>query len=330
MKRPNNIAYSIERRADSKIRLCAKRYPLNAKFLFFIFFVFYVLNFLIGCQPAAERQEAQEAIPVKVMRVKSRDIQETLDYVGNIKARDEAVIYPKVSGKIIQKVKEEGSTIEKQEAIVYIDRDEVGLKFERAPVESSLAGVVGRVYVDIGEHVDRQTPVALVVDMDKVRIDMDIPERYLPQISLGQQARISVDAYPQEEFSGEATKISPVVDLTTRSAPIEISVDNSGHRLKSGMFAKVRLILRERKGVPVILKEALIGKEPDLFVYVVSDDKALLKKVTLGIRQGPYFEISSGLKEGDLAVIMGQQRLRDNTKVRVEIEEEKDRVYDAS
>ncbi|MFA5411655.1 MAG: efflux RND transporter periplasmic adaptor subunit [Candidatus Omnitrophota bacterium] len=299
-------------------------------FIILLLLSFSSLNLLLGCIKKESREITQEAIPVKVMRVKSRDIQETLDYVGNIKARDEAIIYPKVSGKIIQKVKDEGSFVEKQDVIAYIDRDEVGLKFEKAPVESSLAGVVGRVYVDIGEHVDQQTPVALVVNMDKVKIDLDIPEKYLPQVSLGQQASVSVDAYPQEEFSGEVTKISPVVDLTTRSAPIEISVDNSGHRLKSGMFANVRLILNERKNVPVILKEALIGKEPELFVYAVSDDKAILKKIILGIRQGPYFEVRSGLKDGDLVVIMGQQRLKDNTKVRVEIEEEKDRVYESS
>ncbi|MDP2938407.1 MAG: efflux RND transporter periplasmic adaptor subunit, partial [Candidatus Omnitrophota bacterium] len=183
-------------------------------------------------------------------------------------------------------------------------------------------GIVGRVYVDIGQSVTVQTPIALVVDMVKVKIDLDTPEKYLPRVSLEQKAQIGVDAYPEEEFSGRVTKISPVVDLTTRSAPIEITVDNPQHRLQSGMFAKVRLILQEHKNTPVILKEAIIGKEPNLYVYVVKDNKAILQKVNLGIRQGPYFEVREGLKEGDLVVIMGQQRLKDNVQVSVEIEEE--------
>ena len=57
-------------------------------------------------------------------------------------------------------------------------------------------------------------------------------------------------------------------------------------------------------------------------IYVVDNNKAMLKKVTLGIRQGPYFEVLEGLKEGDLVVIMGQQMLQDNAQVSVEIEEE--------
>jgi RND family efflux transporter MFP subunit len=176
--------------------------------------------------------------------------------------------------------------------------------------------------VDIGQNVDIQTPIALVVEMNKIKIDFDTPEKYLPRVSLGQEAWVNVDAYPQEEFSGRVTKISPVVDLTTRCAPVEITVDNLSHHLKSGMFAKVRLVLEEHKNVPIILKEAVMGKEPSLYVYVVEDNKAILKKITLGIRQGPYYQVREGLRQGELVVIMGQQRLRDNIGVSAEIEEE--------
>lgn len=283
-----------------------------------------ILLLTFGCQPKPELEKTPETIPVKVLKVKAQDLAEALEYVGNIKAQDEAVVYPKVSGKISEKVKVDGSPISKGETIAYIDRDEVGLKFEKAPVQSPLSGIVGRTYVDIGQNVAQQTPIALVINMDKVKIALDIPEKYLPRVSLGKQARISVDAYPEEEFSGEVTKISPVVDLTTRSAPVEITLDNPQHRLKSGMFAKVRLILEEHKNVPVILKEAVIGKELDLYVYVVENNKAILKKVTLGLRQGPYFEVRQGLEAGDLVVIMGQQRLRDGALVSAEIAEEKE------
>jgi HlyD family secretion protein len=286
-----------------------------------LIFGFWILNFLWGCQTKVEKEKAMEVIPVKVSKVELKELSEALEYTGNIKAQDEVMVYPKVSGKIIEKVKVDGSIVAKGEAIAYIDRDEVGLKFEKAPVESPLNGIVGRVYVDIGENVTVQTPVALVVNMDKVKIDLDIPEKYLPRVSKGLQAKINVDAYPQEEFFGLVTKISPVVDLATRSAPIEIVVDNLKHRLKSGMFAKVRLILQEYENIPVIIKEAIMGKEPDLYVYVVENNKAVTKKISLGIRQGAYFEVRQGLKEGDLVVIMGQQRLRDNVGVSVEMEE---------
>ena len=274
----------------------------------------FTLIFLSGCQ-VKEKGVLQDPIPVKVSQVALQQLNETIDYIGNIKAQDEAVVYPKVSGKIIKKIKEDGSKVEKGEAICYIDRDETGLKFEEAPVESPLSGVVGRFYLDIGSNVTPQSSVALVINMDKVKIELSVTEKYLPKIKLGQDALIKVDAWPNEEFMGKVTKISPVLDLTTRTAPIEIILDNPGYRLQSGMFAKVSLILSERKDVPVIIKEAVIGKEPNTYIYIVENNKAVLKKVVLGLRQGPYYEVSAGLKAGDAVVIMGQQRLFDGAQV---------------
>jgi multidrug efflux pump subunit AcrA (membrane-fusion protein) len=62
-----------------------------------------------------------------------------------------------------------------------------------------------------------------------------------------------------------------------------------------------------------------MGKDPDTYVYTIVDNKALLKPITLGVRKAEYFEVKEGLKEGDLVVIMGQQRLYDNAPVAVEI-----------
>jgi len=291
----------------------------NFLFFFSIFILgFWALNFLCGCQAKPEKEKAQETIPVKVSRIELRDINEALEYVGNIRAKDEAVVFPKTSGKISEKVKVDGSLVTKGEIICYLDRDEVGLKFEKAPIESPLAGIVGRIYVDIGQNVNLETPIALVVDIDQVKISLDIPEKYLPQISLGQEAKITVDAYPKEEFSGKVSKISPMVNLENRAAPIEITLDNQDHRLKSGMFAGVSLIIEEYASVPVIFKEAIMGKEPDNYVYLIDNNRAVTKKITLGIHNGPYYEVREGIKEGDLVVIVGQQRLYDNAPVTVD------------
>jgi len=286
------------------------------KILVFIF----VILLLNGCSKKPDQAANGRVVPVKVDKIKLQELYDTLDYTGDIKAQDEAMIYPKVTGKIIEKVKEDGDLIKKGEAICYIDRDEVGLKFEKAPVESTLSGILGRVYVDIGQNVASDTPIALVVSVDKVKINLDIPEKYLPKVRLGQTAQISVDSWPQKEFTGTVTKVSPVIDLSTRTAPVEITVENKEYLLKSGMFAKVHLVIEARKNIPVILKEAIMGHQPDYYVYTVEGKKAQLKKIKLGIRQGPYFEVTQGLKEGDQVVIMGQQMLADGAAVEPEMD----------
>jgi membrane fusion protein, multidrug efflux system len=276
---------------------------------------------LAGCQKrevAGKKEAVPEAIPVKVVTVTLEDIQEVIDYVANVKAQQEVMVYPKVSGKIIEKIKQEGDVVSKGDAIAFIDRDEVGLTYEKAPVESPLSGVVGSVLVDIGTHVSTQTPVALVVDMERMKVYLDMPEKYLPKIKLGMDAGVVVEAYPLEVFKGKVERISPMVDIGTRTALVEIVIDNADNRLRSGMYAKVKLVTQQYKASPVVLKEAVLGKEPKQYVYVVSDQKAYLKDVQTGIRQGPYLQIKEGLVAGDKVVIMGQQRLYDGAAVLAE------------
>jgi len=149
----------------------------------------------------------------------------------------------------------------------------------------------------------------------KVKVDLDIPEEYLSKITLGQAAEISLQAYPDEKFIGTVSLISPVLDLETRTAPIEITIPNNDHRLKSGMFVQVKLILEEHKNIPVIVKEAVLGRAPQFYVYVVNETTARQNSVKLGIRQGADYEVLEGLKEGDLVVVMGQQKLYDGASV---------------
>lgn len=275
---------------------------------------------LPGCRRKAE--EKKETIPVRAMRIDTRTVSRTLDYASTIEAWDRAEVFPKVGGKILEKLKEDGAPVAKGEPIAYIDRDEVGFKFEKAPVESPLTGVIGRVYVDKGTNVTAQTAVAVVVDIDRVKVHLDVPERFLPQVSIGQTARVRVEAYPGEAFTGTVARISPVVETETRTAPVEIAIDNPGHRLKPGMFAGIQLVLDKRENVPSVVKEAVIGREPHAYVFVVNDGVAKMRDVELGIHENDRMEVLKGLQAGDLVAVMGQERLRDGSAVSVEVDGE--------
>ncbi len=283
--------------------------------------IFLFVALFSGCGKVAApagQTAAPVSIPVKTAIVELQDFSEALEYVANIKAQEEVLVYPKVGGKVAQKLKDEGAEVSKGEPIMMVDRDEVGLVFEKAPVESPIDGILGKVYVDIGANVLPQTATALVVKMDRVKIYLDIPERYLPRVALGLSAEIFVDAYPGETFSGVVSVVSPVVDTLTRSSSVEVLVDNKDRRLRSGMFAKVRLIVQEHMDTVVVLKEAVLGKPPQQYVYIVEGGKAVLRNVRLGLRQGPYFQVTEGLKAGDRIVIIGQQRLYEGAPVYIE------------
>lgn len=276
---------------------------------------------LFGCQKQAavvQKAPGSDAIPVKVVTVRADVLQEYIDYVANVKAQEETQVFPRVTGKIIEKIKQEGDSVAKGETIAWIDRDEVGLTFEKSPVESPIAGIVARVNVDIGANVSPQVPIGLVVNMDRVKVFLDVPEKYLPALSVGMSAEVTVEAYPGEIFKGTIARMSPIVDTATRTCQIEIGIDNKEHKLRSGMYAKVKVVIREYKDSLVLLKEAVLGKAPQQYVYVVKDHKAHLRDVKTGVRQGPYLQILEGVSAGDKVVIMGQLRLREGVDVIVE------------
>jgi multidrug efflux pump subunit AcrA (membrane-fusion protein) len=273
---------------------------------------------IAGCGKEGRSKNAEDIPTVRTETVAREDLVETIDYVGTIRARDEAIVYPRVTGKIVAKLKNEGEPVLKGETIALIDRDEVGFTFETAPVESPLSGVIGRIPVDLGTSVTTQTPIATVVDLSEAEIRLDVPEKYLPLLHPGLKSRISVDAYPGETFPGEVSQVSPVLDIETRTAPAEIVIPNADHRLKPGMFARVKIAARTFSGVPTISQEALVGREPDAAVFVVEGDTARVRKVVPGFKQGSRLQIAKGLNGGEMVIVMGQQRLKDGDRVRVE------------
>ena len=281
-----------------------------------------IVGRMVASKRGARTVSIEEGVPIKVIGVAKKDLKETLSYTGDIEAKERIEVYPRVNGKIIKKNVMEGDRIKKGQIIALIDRDEPGFKFEPAPIDSLLAGIVGRVYVDLGTRVTPQTPVALIVDMDQVKVKINVVERELPKIKIGQEAQIKVDAYPEETFVGKVWKISPVVDIESRTAPIEILISNPNHLLKPGMFASVRIIVKEYNQVPVIKRDTIVREDSGSYVFLIEDNKAHKRKIQLGLNQADMIEVTSGLTGGETIVITGQQGLRNGMSVEV-IEKER-------
>jgi len=156
------------------------------------------------------------------------------------------------------------------------------------------------------------------VDISRVKAEADIPESEFAWTKVGTPAFVSVDAYRGEEFRGSVTLVNPSIDPMTRTFHVEIEIANPDKRLKPGMFARVRLQVRqERKpGVPM---EAL-NRLPATGVYyafAVVDGKAQKVNVTLGLREGNWVAVEEGLAVSDQVVTSGSALLQTGTRVTV-------------
>lgn len=264
---------------------------------------------------------ARDVFLVKTETVQKRDLKHELLMSGSIKALEEAILYPRVEGKLLRNLLREGDKVNKNQTVSLIERDEVGAVYEPVVVPSTITGVVGRVYLDPGANVTRSTAVALVVNQERVRIAVDIPERYIGEIYKGQTATLRVDALPGQEFEAELRIISPVVDSASRSVAVEFYADNTKGLLKSGMFAKVDITLAQKQNAVSVNKQSLYtdAATGEMYVFVPSADKktAVRRNVKTGFVNSNYLEITDGLLPGD-TILAFAYGLRDGGKIELE------------
>ncbi len=256
---------------------------------------------------------------VQTETVQNRDLKKQLLMSGNVKALEEATLYPRVSGKLMKNLLREGDAVKRNQTVSLIERDEVGAVYEPVVVPSTITGVVGRVYLDPGENVTTTTPVALVVNQSTVRIEVDIPERYIGDLYKGQPAVLRVDALPGKDFEAKLNILSPVVDSMSRAMKVEFVADNPKSLLKSGMFAKVDIALAEKEGVPSVAKKSVYTDEDgQQYVYLPSSDRktAVRQNVTVGFEDNNYAEITEGLAAGE-EVISFAYGVKDGSKIEI-------------
>lgn len=269
-----------------------------------------------ACGKKPDAAARLDTFPIKTASARVLDLEETIVLVGSVKAKDEAILFSRVPGKLKENLLKEGDSVRKGQAVSLVERDEVGVRFEPAPVPSTLSGTVARIYLDRGENVTPQTAVALVVDQSEVIARAEVPERYAARSAAGQGVRVKVEAYPDRVFTGRVSRVSPVVDPATRSTLIEARLDNPSGKLRSGMFGELTLITGSRSGVVAVPKDALTdGSGPA--VFVVENGKALRREVELGLQGDRFLEIRKGVKPGEKVVVFGLYGLKDGSPVEV-------------
>ena len=286
-----------------------------------LFAICFSLFFTAGCRNKdleAFNNIEKDRFMVKTEKAQIKNIEDYLILVGSVKAMDEAVLYPRVAGKLLKNLLTEGDAVKKDQPVALIERDEPGVVYEPAPVPSTLNGVIGRIYQDSGANVTPQTPIALVVSQGQVRVVVDVPERYTAKVFIGQRALIKVDAFPDTLFQGKVYRISPVVDTKTRSAAIEILADNSDDHLKSGMFSEVRLVVGSKAGAVAVPSTSVLNENGKPYVFVPFNDTARRREVKTGISNDDYMQITAGLKPGDELITFGLYGLKDGSKIKMQ------------
>lgn len=198
-----------------------------------------------------------------------------------------------------------------------------GLELKRrqlqdARVSAPFSGIVGARQVSPGQVISRSTTLTWLVDLDTVKVEVKVPEKYLRQLRVGQPMEFTVAAFPGETFRGEVYFISPQIDESTRTALVKARIANAESKLRGGMFASLELTLQLRASAIVIPEPALMSSGDNFFVFVVDgSSSAQMHSVQVGYRLAGQAEITKGLEAGQRVVVEGLQKLRPGAVVKL-------------
>jgi len=206
--------------------------------------------------------------------------------------------------------------------------DTARLTFEQAreayaarELKSPIRGTVSMRDLRYGEAVGPPKLAFQVVDMTRLKVDVNLPEKDLARIKTGQAATIRTEVLEDVVVGGSVLRISPVVDPRSGTVKVTVAVDPGQQQLRPGMFVNVDIVVDTHLDSVLLPKRALVYAEGRPYVYVAIDKEgettAELRAVKLGFTQEDVTELLSGAEAGEQVVTVGQSTLRDGATIRI-------------
>ena len=191
--------------------------------------------------------------------------------------------------------------------------DELGKKTVKAPFD----GIVTRELTEIGQWVNEGGDIVHLVDLSVVRVMVDTPEKYVADVKVGEEVIVKIDALPNQNFKGKIHAIIPEGNREAHLFPVEIHVRNKGLAIKGGMLARIEFGLGPLRRVTMVHKDAVITRGTRSYLFVVDQGTAKQVFITTGEAKGEHIEVRGPLKEGEMVVVRGNERIRQGQPVQI-------------
>jgi membrane fusion protein (multidrug efflux system) len=208
-----------------------------------------------------------------------------------------------------------------------IDQALADLKTKKAAAEQSQVevnkmlltapfdGVLGKFNISPGDYVSVGQKIVSLTDIQHLRVEYAVSEKYLAHLKRGQKIKIMTSSYPDKEFVGTVAFISPTINESDRTISLYAEVKNDQQLLTSGMFVNVTQDLGSENDALLLPASCLMPTIDGQQVFKVVDHKALAVTVKIGRRVLDSVQIISGLSLGDHVVVDGQNKLKDGARV---------------
>ncbi|WP_156306865.1 efflux RND transporter periplasmic adaptor subunit [Sphingobacterium endophyticum] len=184
-------------------------------------------------------------------------------------------------------------------------------------IKTSVRGIVNARKIEPGAYVSPGTPAFDIVNVSTLKLRVNVDEKNVAALRVGQAVNVKVSVYADKEFTGKITFIAPKSDGSL-NFPVEIELaNNPNNELRAGMYGTAVFGTQGTSSVLVVPRTAFVGSISDNKVYVLKNGKAVETEVVAGRSFGDKIEVISGLQAGDQVIVSGQINLFNNTPVEI-------------
>jgi membrane fusion protein (multidrug efflux system) len=193
----------------------------------------------------------------------------------------------------------------------------VEAQIQKTIVRAPFNGVLGLRQVSEGSVIGTNDVIASVVNMDPIKIEFSIPERYANMVEVGAPVFFSSES-TLEETEGKVYAFEPQIDAATRTLKLRAQSSNKGGKFLPGMFVKIRFVLGEIDNALMVPAESVIPELQGYKVFVVGKNQmAEERKVEIGTRTESQVQITSGLEEGEMVLTSGVLQARPGSPLKI-------------
>jgi len=180
---------------------------------------------------------------------------------------------------------------------------------------SPLSGVVKEKTASRGEYLQPGKPVVTIVQINPLRLRLEVPETFAASIAKGQVVTLKVDSFADREFKGVIKRINPSMDEKSRSLIAEAEVANPNALLRPGMFARSQIVSNSKTMALMVPEKAVVSLAGVTKIFILEGAVAVERIVKLGARDGSLVEILEGVKAGERVITSNAEQLHDGSAV---------------
>lgn len=263
----------------------------------------------------SESEKVIKPLSVNAARVILGEIDSSINVGGSVSSGTPVAIIGEASGTLKEFTLEVGDKVQKDQVVAKIDPSRPGMVYKMKDVKAPISGTIVRVGVENGSLSSPSVPLAYIDNLDNSSLKVRIIEKYIPQIKIGGRVELIFEAFSNEVFEGNISKIDPTVDISTRTIGLSINFEDSQNKILPGMFAKCRIITEYEANALLIPSTSVFYENNNAYVYKIIDDTIYKTSIQKGIESYEYVQVTDGLSKDDLVVNTKSSLLGDGIKV---------------